>query len=1257
MKKIFVSLSLLSIGCGGAAWAQPAQYSVDSKDIHSGFIIKKVDLKRYAQPNVKVSDLAYNPVTALPKDATTDNPENVTITMGMERKQPFAVVRFPAYSRNEAGQLQQISSFTLDVTEPAPAQESLSAATAAKGTAVSSVLASGAWYKIAVPSRGVYKIDYNFLQSKLGISGVISSTNIKLYGNGGQMLSEDNKVARPDDLVENAIVMNDGGDGSFNGNDYFLFYANGPMGWDWDATAQKYTHRKNLYADSSYYFISLDQGTGTRVNTQAATPAANYTVRDFNDYAVHEEDLFNPGKFGKRWLGEKFGTLIPTGSAGSFSFYVGNVVGNINAIVQLADRSTVNGAMFRTTLNGVGVNAGPFSRVSLADDDTPYYIQKVNFNAPSTGTTATFNINYSPSSSDGTGFLDYLELNYRRSLTMANGLLTFRDRNSVGTGRIARYEIEGANSNIQVWDITDPLRPVMMAGSLSGTTYSFTQDAASLHEFVAFDGSAFGTPAFSGKIANQDIHGHAAVDLIIVTHAKFLSAARKLADYHTQRDKMRVLLVTNEQVYNEFSSGGQDISAIRDMARMFYLRAGSNEAEMPKNILLFGDASYDYKNRIPGNTNFVPTFESEESIAIGSSYVVDEFYTMLDDNENIEDAKIANTLDIGVGRLPVGTEEEADAMTAKIIAYTSPASLGPWRLNNTYLGDNEDGAGPHLMQAEYMESIIKTKTNNLYNSTKIYLDNLPFVSTPSGERCPEGNNAINNTIFKGTFLINFTGHGSIYTLTHERVLTAADFGLWKNINKLPFMITATCDFSRYDRPETPSAGEKLITKADGGAIAMLTTTALVYADINREINADFLTAQFDVHNQNKWYSFGEAYRRGKNAAYINVLNPFVLMNYRAFTLLGDPALQPAFPEHFIHTDSIMEMTQNVRTDSLKALGSYTINGAVTDANGITLNDFNGRAYVTIFDKPRQMDITSKSLEIQPRQLKFKMQDNIIYKGIATVENGQFSLAFIAPKDLNYDLGQGRISYYAENGVTDAAGLDTSITIGDFSDNPVSDDLGPVVKAYMNDTLFRDGGITGSSTALHVRLFDDIGINVSGNSVGHDMIAILDDNIGSPYILNDYYQTDANTYKSGSLTFPVTGLADGRHTFTVRAWDVNNNSGQGKVNFVVENGRVVAIRNLMNYPNPFRDVTHFIFEHNHPNETYKVQLGIYSMDGRTVRTIEQSFTPSGSNSNEITWDGTDNTGAKLPSGVYPYKLILSTANGVQGMAHQKAVLIR
>lgn len=1251
MKKNLVSILLASFWCGSSVFAQSAQYPGSSQDIYNGYVSKKISLKNYAEPVVRLSDVTFGQVAALPAKTEAGNTADVKIILGMEQKKPFAIVRFPAYTKNADGQLQKVTSFTLDVTEnatpPAPA---------AKGTAVNSVLASGTWYKISVPARGVYKVDYSFLQSKMGIGGTISSANIRLFGNGGQMLSENNRVARPADLTENAIAVFDGGDGTFNGSDYFLFYADGPMGWSADGNG-KFIHAKNLYEDSSYYFVTVDQGAGLRMSTQSSVPAANTPVVDFNDYAVHEEDKYNPGKFGKQWLGENFGTLTTTGNTGSFNFPVGEVVGNISASIQLADRSPVDGATFSAALNGTAVNTFPFSRVSLGEDEIPYRKQVVTVSAPSTGTTATVQFNYFPSASDGTGYLDYIELNYRRVLKMSGSVLPFRDLNSVGAGKVSGYQLENANGNTVVWDITDPLRPVKMNGSLSGTRYTFSQDAATLHEFVAMDGSAFGTPSFSGKVPNQNIHGHDAVDLIIVTNKKFLSAATRLGDYHHTHDNLRVLTVTTDQVYNEFSSGGQDVSAIRDMARMFYLRAGSDVTQMPKNLLLFGDASYDYKNRIAANSNYVPTFESAESILVSSSFVVDEFYAMLDDNENIEDVTIANTLDMGVGRLPVNTEEEAEAITDKIIAYTSPESLGPWRLSNTYLGDNEDLAGDHLRDAEYMENVVNLKTSNTYNTNKIYLDNLPFVSTPGGERCPDGNNAINNTVFKGTFFINFTGHGSIYTLTHERVLTANDFSLWKNLNKLPFMVTATCDFSRYDRPEATSAGEKIITKADGGAIAMLTTTAAVYAGLNKSINEQFLKAQFDQHNNGEWYTFGEAFRRGKNETYMHVPDPFTLLNNRAFILLGDPALQPAFPQYFIHTDSVVDMTAGVKTDSLKALGSYAINGAVTDGNGNVLNDFNGRAYVTIYDKPRTIDIMSKSPEITPHRLVFQMQDNIIYKGIASVTNGHFSLAFIAPKDLNYDFGLGRISYYAENGKTDAAGMDSTITIGGFSDNPVSDDAGPVVKAYMNDTLFRNGGITGANTSLYLRLFDETGINVSGNSVGHDLIAVLDNNLSAPYILNDYYQTDPNTYKSGYVNFPVSGLADGRHTFTVRAWDVNNNSGQGSVDFIVTNGNVVAIQNLMNYPNPFRDVTHFIFDHNHPNETYKVQIGIYSMDGRLVRTLNQTFTPSGSRSNEITWDATDNNGAKLPSGVYPYKIILSTDKGVEGTAYQKLVLIR
>lgn len=1247
MRKFFASFVIGALFCGTVAQGQSYRFAVGKNDVHGSYISERIELKGYKMPVVQLTDPAFHELPGLPDKAVAGNPSDLKILMGMEQKRPFAVVQVPAYSQNAAGKWQQLSSFTLNVTE-ATATEA--PATAAKGTAANSVLASGTWYKISVPARGIYKVDYSFLQSKLGITGGISSANIRLFGNGGTMLSEKTSDARPDDLVENAITVNDGGDGNFDGQDFFTFYAGGPMAWDKDSVNQRFGHRKNVYADSSYYFITVDQGAGLRIGTQGAVGTPNYTVSDFNDYAVHEEDLYNPGKFGKEWLGENFGNLTTRGNSAGFSFYTGTTTTDINARIVLADRSSVSGSIFTVTMNGQSFNTIPFTAASIEGDGPPYSVRTLNLAVPGSGNNTAVQLTYSPAANDGTGYLNAIELNYRRALIFANGQLSFRDWRSVGSGRVATYKLEGANGNVQVWDVTNPLQPVRMNGSLSGTTYTFNQDAAILHEFIALDGSAYGTPQFSGKVPNQNIHGSGPVDLILVTPEPFLTAANELADMHRQRDQQRVLVATTAQIYNEFSSGGQDVTAIRDLARMFYTRAGSDPTLFPKNILLFGDASYDYKDRVIGNTNFVPTFESRESVNLSSSYVVDEYYTMLDDNENIEDLNLINTLDIGVGRLPVKSPEEAKAIVTKIKTYHSPASLGPWRISNTYIGDNEDDAGDHLMDAEYMCNMVNTETNQLYNNAKIYLDNLPFISTPGGARCPDGNKAINDDIFKGTFMINFTGHGSTVTLTHERVLTADDFNNWKNVNKLPFMITATCDFSRYDHPEYVSAGEKLIVKEDGGAIAMLTTTAAVYASLNKPLDSNFLQAQFNQHNGD-WFTFGEAYRRGKNVTYAN--EPDVINN-RAFILLGDPALTPAFPKYFVHTDSITDNTTGVTTDSFKALGSYTVNGRVSDVNDQVLSQFNGKAYITIYDKARTVSLRTK---VYNTLREFQMQDNIIYKGIATVTNGHFSCTFIAPKDLNYDFGKGRISYYAENGETDGAGLDDGVIVGGFSDNPVTDNDGPIVKPYINDTLFRDGAVTGTNTSLYVKLYDETGINVSGNGVGHDLTAVLDNNLGTPYILNDYYQTEPNTYKRGYVSFPVTGIPDGPHTFTVKAWDVNNNSGEGKVNFVVTDGRVLTVQNLMNYPNPFSDVTHFIFEHNHPNENFTVQIGIFSVDGRKVRILEQKFLASGSHSNEMTWDGTDENGARIPAGVYPYRMILTTEKGVQTTAYQKLVYMR
>jgi hypothetical protein len=288
---------------------------------------------------------------------------------------------------------------------------------------------------------------------------------------------------------------------------------------------------------------------------------------------------------------------------------------------------------------------------------------------------------------------------------------------------------------------------------------------------------------------------------------------------------------------------------------------------------------------------------------------------------------------------------------------------------------------------------------------------------------------------------------------------------------------------------------------------------------------------------------------------------------------------------------------------------------------------------------------------------FQLQNVIIYKGIVSVTNGIFQVEFITPKDINYFYGSGKISTYADNGTTDAAGVDTFISIGGYSSNPIISNNPPVVRPYINDSLFQNGGITGTNTSLYVLLYDETGINVSGNELGHNLTAVLDGNVESPYNLNDYYQTFANTYQYGYVSFPIYGIPDGKHTLTVKAWDVNDNSAEGKVDFLVIDSTVMVIQNLQNYPNPFSNTTNFVFEHNHPYEQLGVQLLIYNVTGQLVKEIDDTFVPTDSRTSEISWDGTDKNGARLPSGMYVYRLNINTAEGFKSSAYQKLVIVR
>lgn len=1217
---------------------------VSHGDIHDGYIVKKIHLETYALPVVSFEVLKYSLNKNNDKISVSSN-KKMIVVLGMERKKPFVIIKIPAYSIDSSGQIRQIENFTLTINEKTAAKTMSYKVTSDVTT---SELATGKWYKIGITKTGFYKIDASFL-TNLGVanSEPISTKNIRIFGNGGNMLPESNEFPRAVDLVENAICAFDGGDGMFNSGDYVIFYGIGPTTWNFDTTINRFTHKKNIYSDTSYYFITIDKGEGLRINEQSALPVGNISVTEFDYYDVHDEDLVNPGGIGKIWYGEQFNGV--SGNQNQvFNFNVGTIVSNLYCNISFGITGDA-GSIMETSVNGVSVGSIQFS--AGTSDNIVMQLKNLNGTLPTSASSIGVNIAFSPAGSNSVGYLNYIEINARRPLVINSDQMNFRDHMSISSINTPTYILRGANASTMVWDVSNPQIPKLLKGTLTGDTYTFAIPANVLHEFAVINGSNLLIPSFGGVVSNQNLHGSPQVDNIIVTYPEFMQQAIQLADYHRARDKMRVIVVTPQQVYNEFSSGSQDISAIRDFVRMFYKRAGADSTQMPKYLTLFGGASYDYKNRLPNNSNFVPVFESKESSYNLSSFSTDDFYGFLDDNEDIESYSVFNALDIGIGRLPARTIDDATALVEKIVNYKKPATLGPWRISSTIIADNNDGAGNFMEDSEEMASHMTSSTRNLYNHNKIYLDAIPTISTPAGSRSPNANAAINERVFKGTMVINYIGHGNTQVWTEERILTQDDFSKWSNSNMLPFMITATCDFGQFDHPQYVSAGERLVIQKKGGVISILTTTAPVYNNYNNPLNENFLKSQLTQRTNGLWNSFGDACRIGKNEAYLISNNPSELANYRKFALLGDPALTANFPEHFINIDSIIDVATSSLSDSIKALGAYRITGKVHDANGLTLAGFNGILSVSLFDKPRTIST------ITTVNKTFQQQDNLVFKGKISVVNGLFSFAFIAPKDINYYYGTSKMSTYAHNGVTDGAGMDTSATVGGYSDNPVLNDVPPIVRPYINDSLFQNGGITGSNTSLFVSLISETGINVTGNKLGHDLIAILDGNKEQPFILNDYYETALNTYQRGYVNFPIAGLSNGRHSLRVKAWDVNNNSGEGTVDFIVLDDKIMAIENLTNFPNPFNDKTHFVFEHNHPGEKIKVKLVIFNSVGSLVYETATDFLPMGSRSSEIIWDGSDGQGNKLPSGVYTYKISMTSDLGYTSSACQKVVIVR
>ena len=1123
-----------------------------------------------------------------------------------------------------------------------------------------SVLSTGSWYRFYVQKSGIYKITKSFLQS-LGLDTNADPRKIKIYGNGGRMLPLLNSVNYPLDLTENAIQVVGESDGVFDNQDFILFYAEGIDNWNDD-----YKSSLNIYADKSYYYVTTQGDVGKRiVDMSQPTGSTTTTITTFDDYQFHEIDEVNVEKLGRIWFGESFSI----DNEQEFKFKFPNIVSSspIEIKTHVASvTSTTNNFKIEANTQLVGnISLDPGS-----SSDALVIERNLNSTATVSSEEVTIKVTFDnggvPSSK---GYLDYINIKAKRNLQAFGKQFRFQFDQASSLLGIGEYQISNASSISQIWDITDRFNVTKTENSTQ-SAFSFKVNLGEVRKYIAIDNADYYTPLkdSKSKVDNQNLKGTVfnntqgqwqKIDYLIIA-PKFLNTqAEKLAAFHRSYSNLNVKVVNLESIYPEFSSGKQDIGAIRNFIKYVYFNAPADQRV--KYINLFGDASYDFKDRIANNTNIVPIYQALNSYTESQfSFASDDFFGMMNEDEGRLDYGSTtfngNTsisfdlggIDIAVGRMIVSTTQQADEMVNKVIEYHDLKSYGSWRNNYVSIADDSDkpsDASLQFKQNNLTDVIVTEKP--FINFKKILLDSYEQETSAGGKRYPKAREEIFAAFEKGALVFNYLGHGGEDGLSGERIWEKSDGQNLSNRYKYPLFITITCDFSRFDNPYRPTAGEYTYWNPRGGAISMITTVRSIDQG-NAEVFNDRLSEYLFSYNSDDYTSIAEALRLAKN------FNSTTASNVVFY--LGDPALMLAIPKPRVVLTKVNDMPVTGPIADFQSLAFVKLAGEVLDENNNPLPTYNGELSVTIFDK--NVIRTTLNNDSNSPSINFTNLGETIFRGNASVTNGRFEFGFVVPRDIRIPVGNGRISFYSKRNqlLLDKYGQNTEIKIGGINTSAVADNTGPTVKLYMNDETFVNGGITNDSPFFLAKLEDEHGINTA-SGIGHDIVGILDGDETKPYIMNDYYQTELDDYTKGRVYFPLRNLAVGLHTITFKAWDVYNNPITAEIQFVVVGDESIALEHVLNYPNPFVSYTEFWFSHNRPFEPLDVQVQVMTITGKIVWTKNQTVTTDGFLSREITWDGKDDFGDRIGKGVYIYKLtVKSTLSNKKAEKIEKLVIL-
>lgn len=1058
---------------------------------------------------------------------------------------------------------------------------------------------------------------------------------LAIYGNSfNGMLPQLNSSSRPDDLTENAITVTGQSDGTFNTNDYLLFYGKSSDHLSYNSTSGQFSFEKNAYSDTSFYFLTIKKDNGKRIPEIAQTIGSETKIKSYKSLHIHELEENTIIDSGREWYGERF-TSATKNHTISFST-AGLVSGSdIQIYTSVLSRST-GSSSFDIDINGQALGSIDMLPISSSNPYTTRAdVETDTFTVSGSGLNLSegLNINFTfNENSVNDGYIDYAHVLMEKSLNLNNGPLHWF------SSGLSSFEISGASTSTQIWDISDPTAVINTNAQVTDNK-AIMASGLDPAAFLAFDVEHFLTPIFKQKLANQNLHGLAAADGIIITHKDFLASAQRLANFRIAHDGLLVEVVSVDQIFNEFGSGSPDPTAIRDFIKVQY-----DKYSQLKYVLMFGDCSFDYKDRSIEKTNFVPIYESRNSLHPLNSYSSEDYFGFMSDSEGewIESYDGDHTMELGIGRIPIQSNEEGEAVVNKIIRYhTNKLAYGKWRNKITFIADDGNG-NIHELAAELLSKYVDTIQQGL-NVDKIYLD----AYAQEQNKSPQASGDFLKAISNGNLIVNYTGHGNEGVLTDEDIFTELMISDLSNNLLLPLFVTATCDFGRYDYPNRVTAGEQIVLLPYGGAIALITATRSVIADRNYELNEAFYFSAMEKVD-GKLKRLGDIMRETKNNSLAGPSN-------RNYALIGDPMMRIAFPENQIALTAINNKPIS-QLDTLNAFGKYTVSGEV-QSNGKIDTKFNGVMTLTVYDKPTKFQTRGDE---DPKQI-YEIRDVLLFQGRATVTEGKFDIEFVVPKNINYSFGEGKLSFYAVNDLStaDASGAFSEVIVGGSEKVTASDQAPPEISIFLNDSTFQTGGTVGPSSMLLVKLEDESGINISNIGFGNELLMYLNEN--EAIALNEYYEASIDTYQKGWVSYPIDNLETGKYELTIEASDIFNNATSKTIEFFVNESNGIKLTNIINYPNPIEPenkYTTISFDHDRLGEDLKASVTLTDMQGQEVYTETYRFDNVSDKTLQIVWN-LDTFGTKgIRKGVYIYRLkVQSQIDGSTGEVFRRMIIMK